>query len=60
MDKAKQKIWRRKYDKEKMGHLCTIRLRKKNIPAVKKAKAKMKGLSWTDILFRGLGLKRGT
>lgn len=50
---------RKKYDKEKMGHLCTIRIRKKAIPALKRAKGKMRGLSWVDIIYRGLGLKRG-
>ncbi len=50
---------RKKYDREKMGHLCTIKVRKKLIPALQAAKRKKRGLSWTDILYRGLGLKRG-
>ncbi len=58
-DQSRQAANRKKYDKAKMGHLCTIRIRKKNIPGLKRAKGKMRGLSWTDILYRGLGLKRG-
>lgn len=50
---------RRKYNKEKMAHLCTIRLKHTRIAAVRKAKAKLRGLSWVDIIYRGLGLKRG-
>lgn len=51
---------RKKYDKEKMGHLCTIRIRKKDIPRLKQAKDGKRGQSWTDIVYRGLGLKRGS
>lgn len=54
-----QRANRKKYDREKMGHLCTIRIRKKDIPGLKARKAKMRGLSWTDIVFRGMGMKRG-
>lgn len=50
---------RKKYDRENMGHLCTVRVRKKIIAELNRRKRGMKGLSWTDIIYRGLGLKRG-